>query len=315
MPSTHPCPGPAPPPCRAQGADPATIDKITRHIARLHGQLRRWLLHDPALAARVGGRLFPEHLAASTGDDEGFDFDYYDGRIRLGERLLLRWSRLLGAIGPKRWEEVVRLFLLHEGHHIGQGMGYNSRNVGRAGFALEAVDYDADVAAVEICLRWHGQKGAPPQGEMRALGGILDNLLVGLSLFDGRPEGGPLLRVKERRLRRHLIWHFQRARAHAAPKNLPVSHLRLEDRVVLEFPGLVTTIERKGRHQVRFVHLDRLCRARDPEVVIYAAGRLYRCPDATFCHDLLAALRQTAAEGVSQVFHRLFEQHPGLVPV
>lgn len=291
------------------------MQPVGQAFRRIHEALARWLAPRQEEAARVGGPLFLNaQVIAPAADLEGFDFDYYGGRLHLGAGFLRAWARLRERLGPGRWEEAVRLFLLHEGHHIVQGMGYRNRDMGRAGVALEAIDYDADVASVELCLgwRWHRDPGeVSRRGEMAALADILDNLLCGMRLFDEGLPGQPLLRVKERRLRRYLIWHFQRARARAARPDLPGEHLRLRERVVLELPGLHTEQELHRGQPVSYVDLTR---ARDPEVMIYARQRLYRCRDSSLCGDLLAALRSGVVERVSRAFHHLFEQHPCLVP-
>jgi hypothetical protein len=296
----------------AASKDPEGLQAIGAHMARVHASLCRFLRRKPGLAGSVGGRLFLDAqvvVPAEPKELDGFDFDYYGGRFLLGRGFLLGWAGLRRALGQERWEEVVRLFLLHEGHHIGQGMGYASQGIGRAGMALGAADYDADAISVELCLRWRGRE------DMAAMGAVLDNLLWGLSLFDEIAAGLPLRKLKERRLRRYLIWHFQRARAHAADPRLPAARLRLREPVQLEAPGLPISLKRRGAHSGLFVHLDRLDRARDLEVVLYACGRLYRRRDAAFCRQLLTALRGGRdGERVSRVFHQLFEEHPALVP-
>jgi hypothetical protein len=296
-------------------------DGIGKLINRIHGSLLRWLAGDPRYASQAGGPLFLRTRviapAREPEDFGGFEFDYYGGNICLYPAFLRAFARLRETLGGPPWEEVVRLFLLHEGHHIGQGMGYRSKDIGRAGVALEAVDYDADVASIECCLGWrrHRAKAAFSRGgEMAALRGILGNLLAGISFFDNLADERPVHRMKERRLRRHLIWHFQHARACAAAKDLPADRLRLRERVVLELPGLVTTQERHNGHLVTFVDLASFHPEHEPELVIYAGSRVYRCQEIRFCADLLAALRTNVVERVSRVFHRLFEQHPELVP-
>lgn len=304
---------------RPKAADRSAAHSVGRSIARVHAALVRWLQREQGLAARVGGQRFlTAQVIAPAAEVEGFAFDYYNDQVRLGVDFLAGWSRFLAVLGERRWQEVVRLFLLHEGHHIGQGMGYNSRDVGRAGVALEAIDYDADVASIETCLAWRRYR-EPRQvgrrGEMGALADIQKNLLCGLTLFDGLLPGAPLCRLKEHRLRRYLIWHFQHARARAAPPDLPAGRLRLSERVALEIPGLISEKKRRGRHEASYVLLDQMDRVRDLELVIYAGGRVYRQKDPNFCHDLLGALGTSReAERVSGVFNRLFEEHPALVP-
>lgn len=258
-----------------------------------------------------GERFLRVRLEAPAASVAEFDFDYYDGRLLIGPELFGIFGDFLRRAGERRFAEVVRLFLLHEGHHIGQGMGYTSQGVGRAGVALEVADYDADVTSIELCLQWRREwapGGLRRQGEMGTLCDILDSVLVGLGLFDGAASRG-LQRVKERRLRRYLLWHFQRARARAAPPELPAERLRLRERVVLEAPGLPRALGEDAA-----VDLTRLEEAQDLEIVIYAGGRLYRCREEAFCRGLLRGLREGGGAQVSRVFHQLFEEHPALVP-
>lgn len=111
-----------------------------------------------------------------------------------------------------------QMFVLHELYHLDQGL-YSStyHGIGRAGFVLEDVDYHADAFAIGTVIdhevREQGPRGRANQGEIARR--CLDTHLRILEAFDRAEQGDRLTRLPERRLRRYLIWHLQRARLRA----------------------------------------------------------------------------------------------------
>lgn len=278
----------------------------------------RWLRDEPQLAARVGGDHFLRTRVQAPVDllEDGFDFDYFNGLLRFSSPFLHDWARLRADIGDAAWAEALRLFFLHEGHHIDQGMVYGSRGVGRAGHVLEAVDYDADVVAFEACVAWRARHERQPRAPMQAFVDILDNALRCMTLFEGRVPSQPLVFLKERRLRRYLIWHLQRARAVAAGAKVPLERLALRERVWIELAGLPVRQQPHDGRAVDVVDLAGLACARpvDPELMFYVGGRLYRCAERELCGELIHALCLGVPDRVSRVLHILCERYPPLVP-
>lgn len=298
------------------------LAKVRAELLRVHDDLIRWLPGQGAALERVGGRRFLQAQLCVSTALSGFDFDYFNERLLLGEDLLRGWVRLRALLGPARFAECARLFLLHEGRHIHHGMAYSNREISRAPQALAAADHDADVVSIELCLAWREARQAQRVARLGPMGcvvDVLDSALYGLRVFDDLDPAAPLCALKERRLRRYLYWHFQRARARAAPRQLPVERLGLTEPVVLELVGLPTQpapamAAHPGAHAAALLRLQDLPASHPLELVLYAGGRVYR-RDGVFCHDLLAALRAgPRADPVSRVFNRLFEEHPVLVP-
>lgn len=194
--------------------------RTAQRVAALHADLSAWLQEDgKEWADRVGGADFLRARVDPTPDrgPGAFDFHYLDGRLRLGMDFLLVLDRLSTRCDKEDSDELVRLFLLHEGYHLLQGLTtYNFQEIGRAGFVLECVDYDADVLAIEACLAWRRtqQPGRlRTSGELAAVADIIVNVLRGIRAFDDLDGRTRLTELPERRLRRYLIWYFQWARA------------------------------------------------------------------------------------------------------
>lgn len=110
-----------------------------------------------------------------------------------------------------------QLFLLHEVYHDNQGLrGTNHGDVGRAGVVLEQTDFIADAFALAIMIRWDlrtgGREAQREPGKLAA--NWVECALMGMRAFDRLEQGnGPMERLYERRLRRYLTWHLQKARA------------------------------------------------------------------------------------------------------
>lgn len=294
----------------------ADHDRITvtgSQFKEIFDELKQWLATDPFLK-RLGpdaGRFLVTKLIAPDPSVDGFENDYLDDKVRLSRRLLLDFGKRGQPL-----EELARLFFLHEAFHIGQGLGYRSGYIGRAQHVLEAIDYDADVVSIEGCLAWRSamEEGrVRSAGEMATLTQILGEVISGLTFFTrlGNPGG---VRMEERRLRRHLIWTLQHARAHAAEKSLPAAALHLDQRVVIEAAGVPVTYDHQGEERYTLVDWERLDKVTRLELAFYVAGRLYRVHEAGRCADLLRAIRDGDAQRARGFFLPLFETHRELVP-
>jgi hypothetical protein len=92
----------------------------------------------------------------------------------------------------------------------------NFQGIGRAGIALEQIDYMADAFAVRALAKNEltnlgSAKRAREAG--RIVSELVDATLSGIEAFDRMGGAVRITRLTERRLRRYLIWHLQRARA------------------------------------------------------------------------------------------------------
>jgi hypothetical protein len=176
-----------------------------------------------ALGARALTRLrelrLPNQMTAGA-----FEIDTLAGELRLGHGLM----HPLSAVDAEPLKRLGQLFTLHEVVHEDQGVGsHNYQGIGRSGVVLEDVDFWADAFAIGTAVLHHiarnGLDAAERPGEI--LTGFIDAHIEAMRAFDRMEQGDDFLRVlPERRLRRYLIWHLQRARASAV--SLP-AHVRL----------------------------------------------------------------------------------------
>jgi hypothetical protein len=170
----------------------------------------------------------PQFLAPSEGDmlltrlQELTIADEPEGdetRLSVGQRRLTFGRGLLEGMRrlDERYRESLALqYLLHEIFHFDQDLtSQNYRGVGRGGFALEEVDYWADILAIGTLVSWRMREGGPQlQREPgRVLAEELDVSLRGIETFDRMESGDRIGELLERRLRRYLIWALQLARA------------------------------------------------------------------------------------------------------
>jgi hypothetical protein len=136
-----------------------------------------------------------------------------EGRCHIGEGIL----EALVPSSIKQQKDFAKLLLLHEIVHDWQVLrNTNHPNIGRAGFVLEHIDYLADVFAVRLLVNVDVFRGGSHTVEniRDRVGHWLDMVLHGITAFDQAEQGQVKMdRLAERRLRRYLLWHVQRARA------------------------------------------------------------------------------------------------------
>ncbi len=296
------------------------IDSTLADIQRMHRQLSDFL-RRPALkqlAALAGGDYFLHAEISTTSEDsaDGFVFDYIGKRLSFTRPFLWALSQAKQRLGAT-WEEFLRLFLLHEGYHIGQRLtGYSYRGIGRAGFVLEGIDYDADTFSIQGCLQWRRDKEqgyVRDKGEVGVLAEIVRTVLGGISAFDEFEGRFPLRELPERRLRRYLIWHMQHARAASAPKGLPLREFGLGRRVIVEAPGIPLRVEERSGTLRSVALLSELSRASELEIAIYTNSRLFRSTPGQAL-EVLEALRENDLDRVKKGFFALFFSMGALAP-
>jgi len=179
------------------------------------------------------------------GDD--FDLSVHEGTLSLGRGLL----DALVAPGDATAARIVQLIVLHEVFHERQNLeSTNFFGIGRAGYALEEVDYAADAFAAETLIRWNVRRHNTAVGEIAPQ--IIRAVLVGIEAFDRFEQGPRIERLAERRLRRYLIWHLQHVRAMTVRTVVDVGEL-LAARLVAELAPLVSYLDGRFEKIVRKV--------------------------------------------------------------
>jgi hypothetical protein len=141
-----------------------------------------------------------------------FDLSVPEGTISLGYGLL----RALGGQDAATAVRICQMLVLHEIEHYSQGLESSTyQGIGRAGVALEDIDYWADAVAAGTLAHW--QFRCRPTGGISHFRdssvGVIDTVLMGIEAFDRVDHGDRIELLPERRLRRYLIWHIQRARS------------------------------------------------------------------------------------------------------
>ncbi|ATB32453.1 SAVED domain-containing protein [Melittangium boletus] len=169
----------------------------------------------PFLAPSAGEMLLTRLHQLTIADEPEGD----ETRLSVGQRRLTFGRGLLEGMRQldERYREPLALqYLLHELFHFDQELtSQNYRGVGRGGFALEEVDYWADILAIGTLTSWRMREGGPQlQREPgRVLAEELDVSLRGIETFDRMEHGERIGDLLERRLRRYLIWALHHARA------------------------------------------------------------------------------------------------------
>lgn len=300
--------------------------RVLGEVRRVHQELVAWL-KEPAQAALVEA-LDGQHFLQSRVEDAPAIvptpvYRYLGARWSFEVGLLLNLGALRKRLGSQEdWKECVRLFLLHEVFHVQQrGLtSYSYRGSGRTGFVLEAVDFDADVVAVEVALAWREAKQGgtvSDEGRTRTREAILWNLLESLRVFE--PER-PVRDLSERRLRRYLIWLFHVCRLSILARDGKAADTGLAP-VTIEVSGLPTFPDPHESYSQQRVRLE-VADTREPlELAVYFQRRLVReSRERDWVVALLEKLSRwdersldEAREDMRLHFERFFDRHSELL--
>lgn len=302
--------------------------RVLREVQRVHNELVSWLKEpeQQPFVEHIDGQAY---LRSEIEDEPAYEptplFRHGAGKWKLDWGLLLGLGALRERLQSQEdWKECLRLFLIHEAFHVRQGglTSYNYRGIGRAGFVLEAADYDADAVGIEVALAWRKAKQGgtvKDVGQVKTLESIVWNSLEILRVFE--PER-PVRELAERRLRRYLIWLFHACRFSQLALRSPDAEVREElERVTVELVGLPAF---RDPHESYFQQRVRLSLEDSREEVmlaLYFRHRLVRMDNArAWVEDLLQALRDWEAppreelqDRVRLLFERLFDRHQELV--
>lgn len=146
-------------------------------------------------------------------DRADFSLSLAHGTVSFGAGLL----EALRHGAPDLQRRLAILLVLHELFHNRQDIrSTNYFEIGRAGVVLEAVDFAADVFALRVATSV-ALRRLRPSSSLAALRdeavAWFDAVLYGIQAFDRWQHGTPIADLADRRLRRYLTWHLQRARA------------------------------------------------------------------------------------------------------
>lgn len=244
-------------------------------------------------------------LAFSEIESDAFALSLAEGRLSFGTGLL----EAMRGLDETRVRDLARLFILHELVHDAQALRTtNFYGVGRAGVALEQVDYIADAFAIRTALRVEVRRGGPDAAEPTAMQEtavrLVETIVSGIEAFDQMEHGARIERLAERRLRRYLIWHLQLARMKTITKLEDVDAI-LKEMVAVELAPL------QGRIDVRRYEKVVTKTIADTELFVALGGRLIRVrpshefePDAT-----LEALRSYGRQPLERVMNYIVAEH------
>jgi hypothetical protein len=199
-------------------------------------------------------------------ESDAFRLSVLSHLLSFGDGLI----RALQTLAPATQARVAELLLVHEVHHFDQNLqSTDYMEVGRAGVALEEVDFWADVFSLSVVVRRAlREKGTSGDTMPSILHTYIDALIDGIGAFDRSEQGERIDRLAERRLRRYLIWHLQRARA-ATVRSMADMETLFAKRLIVEIAPIDGYLDRRGDKFVRRA-------SRDAELFIVNDGQLTR---------------------------------------
>lgn len=292
----------------------ATLEQV----AEVYGRLTKWIAVHAELADAVGGADFVgASVQCTPKDGEEFEYDYMESRWLFDSHFALTLRDLRASVPADDWAECLRLFFVHEGFHIKQRLtSINYQGIGRAGFVLEALDYDADVKSVEACLQWRRENRRDDFeafGELGTLAQILGNILRMARIFNPELNSGSAQELVERHLRRFLIWTYQLGRARKFAAGSDLGDFRLGERVFVELPGLPARADFRAHYFRPHVGVTDAAVNASTEIAVYHHGALYRKKDVAWVTRLLQALRTGDLDELATTWAVFFDEHPTLV--
>lgn len=250
-------------------------------------------------------RLKP--LRERNNNDEPFQYDALEDTLVVSPGLL----EAMALLEEPQRVALGKIFILHELFHVSQDLRSDYyHGIGRAGFALEEVDYWADAFALGVLatmqVRNRGADG------MRKVTSILTALtsavLKGLATFDRFFEQkNRIERLQERRARRYLIWHLQHARAETITHSDHIWQL-LGSRLVVELAPLEGGVN-AGFDKIAHKTVDRT------ELFIVLKAKLMREPKSqSFDPDrILQAIRELDIDTVQRYMRVVRTKHEGIL--
>ena len=258
----------------------------------------------PALGAEEATRFLARLSSIQISKEpqgSAFELNTVEGTMVFGKGLL----EALRALPELDRGRVGQCLFLHELFHFDQNLhSATYAGVGRAGVALEEVDYWADAMTVATLASWEirrsGEEGKENAREI--LVAAVDAVLAGIEAFDRFEQGERVERLHERRLRRYLIWHLQRVRALSISRAEDIREL-LGKRLMVELAPL------RGHLDERF---DKVVDApqEDAELFVVLEGKLLRSRHVTHSPTaILEAVRTFNRKLLGEAMRSVREQH------
>ena len=231
------------------------IDEFKRELVKTPPTFQS-LLSGPE-QKRFGDVLSTVAVSATEGASDEFNFSAHERTMTINRGLL---HALVKGATEADQVKIGLLVFVHEAFHVLQNVqSTNYHEIGRAGFALEELDYWADAMALGLLCAHDVANGGP-----RAAGAVNDVAsgwiavaLKGIEVFDRiSSRDGHIDPFYERRLRRYLIWHLQLARARALPTGLDATSAvaciwsLFGTRLFVEIAPLCSTLDRRFDKQL-----------------------------------------------------------------
>jgi hypothetical protein len=240
---------------------------------------------------------------------ESFELQVLQGRMILGHGLL----ETLRHESQESIRRIAALLFLHEVYHFNQHLhSANFRNIGRAGVALEEIDFWADTVAVCALtlrdLRTASTGGNKPAGCY--IEANVGSVLSGIEAFDRFEQGARIDRLAERRLRRYLIWHLQSARARTNPCTRNAVQDMLADRLIVELGPLVGPSDSRYEKLVNRPHST-------TELHVVLDRKLFRYSSNAYISPgrIIECVRNFDRKGLEDSMdHVVIEHHQDLAP-
>jgi hypothetical protein len=231
----------------------------------------------------------------------GFGYSAADRQWTLGDEFLVPLIRRIEEEADRR--RAARLFLLHEGLHVHQGLtASTSPEIGRFAKVLEDIDYQADVWSL-LHERKLAQTTTPQVAQDDP---ILVRSLIKLAVetmlsFDDTP--GPTNVMQVRRVSRYLIWSWQYLETERSRRGDDVAAV-LATKPMIELAGP----EIRARENRVWYLLD-VPRTHTPEVALYRDHRLYRfsAGPSSQHEEILEALRTRDGERLRRGLRGVFD--------
>jgi hypothetical protein len=172
-----------------------------------------------------------------------FELLVAEGRLVFGSGLL----EALRPLAAETRHRIIRNVVLHELFHFQQNLHSTTyQGIGRAGFALEEVDYWADAFALRTLSALKLRQNSVDD---RNVGTVVEaeilGALRGAEAFDRAQQGAIIRVLSERRLRRYLVWSLQRQRSLTLRTMNDLDEL-FGERLVVELAPLEGHLD--GRH-------------------------------------------------------------------
>lgn len=215
--------------------------------------------------------LFVEHVKAialgNEPEGDAFELSIAERRMGIGRGLL---DALMG-LADETLDRIARLLYLHEVYHSRQNVQSSTYSgIGRAGLAIEEIDFWADCVALWVAIELELDAGgqAARSNVPTIAREYFQAALDGIAAFDRAEHGARIYDLAERRLRRYLIWTLEFVRV-LSIKTIEDLRAILSARLIVEIAPIRGALDSRFDKQVLEV-------ANDAELFVVLERRLLR---------------------------------------